>query len=138
MAGPKNWTDEEKVRIVQDWVDEGKPPYTAYQRRKADEAKARGESFPSTMTFCGWLNKAGVRKKDMGESKKKGSLEGLSIDASPIDKELVEFLKQYLPDEVKEDLDNSFLRWKVKRLEEEVRTLREKEQEQPKKLKEVN
>jgi hypothetical protein len=113
----------DREQIIEDFKAQGAKAYTSFHKERQAAAKENGEDFPALETFRKWLVKEGL----IENSRKKDSIEGLSIDASPIDPEFVEFIKDYLPPEIKEDLDKNFLRWKIKRLEETIRQLKKEQ-----------
>lgn len=110
----------DKEQIINEFKVSGKA-YTTFHSQKHGEAKAKGDDFPALMTFRGWLLDAGLiveKGKSGGSEAVVGGGATVSVDA-----EYLEFLKDHLPAEIKADPENSFLKWKVKRLEEQVRQL---------------
>lgn len=106
--------------IIEEWKKKGRPAHSAFHNEKQKEAKQKGETFPAYTTF----RKALVREGLLPDKKSSSKSEASSIGIPAIDPEVKAFLEDVLPDSIAQDLENSFLRWKNKRLEDELNRLK--------------
>ncbi|AGI81065.1 hypothetical protein I5G49_00005 [Pseudomonas aeruginosa] len=112
----------DKEKIIKEFKESGAKAYSAFHAAKLAEARKNGDDFPALMTFRGWLLDAGL----IAEKGKKGAEPTVSGgDTVTVEADYLEFLKAHLPADIKVDPENSFLKWKVKRLEEQLRKLQE-------------
>lgn len=117
-------TNYDIEKIVEDWVGAGKPSYSTYAQEKYKAAE-KG-AFPAPETF----RKALIKRKHIEERSRKSPSSSTGRRTKAVDDEYIEFLKDNLRDEVKENPELSFMKWKIERLEEENRKLKAKAEEQ--------
>lgn len=107
----------DKAAIVKEYEDSGKPPYSTFHKERAQAAKARGDDYPALMTLKKWLVEAGHLEEKPKEGG--GGDSGLVADGWK-DDDYEDFLLSYLPETVKQNLENCYLKWQNKKLKDKL------------------
>lgn len=112
----------DKAAIVKEYEDSGKPPYSTFHKERAKDAKARGDDYPALMTLKKWLVEAGLL--DGNTKEREGGDSALVADGWRGD-DFEDFLLSYLPETVKHNLENCYLKWQNKKLKDELAKAKE-------------